>query len=566
MTTPRSLAALALLLGSSSVALAGVSPELYSDTLEPGESVDISKIVDVPEDTPKLDFVLLVDLSGSYYNDLPNIRATAPSLFDSIAADVPDSRFALATFRDFPIAPWGASSDYAYRLDQDFTTDKTTWTTAVDAMSASGGYDFPESQYEGLYQLVTGAGRDLPTADGDYTDLGEIAPGQNVVFRADATKVVAITTDASFHEGGETGSGPYPYPGATQAETIAALVGQGVKVIAIKAPGSGTEMDTLASSTGGSVVSTSSTSAEIATAVLDGLDALTYEISASPDAECVLDLSYAPASFSGVSGGETVTFTETIAVPLDITSADLDADGYATCEVEFLADDTVIGVQTVDIEVPLNSPPVAVCQDLVLSADSTCSAAGDVDDGSYDPDGDALVYSYSDEGPYPVGTTTVTLTVTDPSGESDSCTATVEVNDTTPPSVSVGGGDELWPPNHKYEDLYLSDCDVVITDSCSGTLDVDSVATIVGISSDEPENANGNGDGNTVADMVINDASSFSLRAERAGSLNGRVYSVEFDVEDGAGNTTTATCDFSVPKSNNGTPAVDDGASWSVYY
>jgi len=85
-----------------------------------------------------------------------------------------------------------------------------------------------------------------------------------------------------------------------------------------------------------------------------------------------------------------------------------------------------------------NEPPVAVCQDLVISADDDCQAfatADDVDDGSYDPDGDTFTKEISPVGPYPLGDTAVTLTVTDEHGTSDSCTATISVVDTTPPVV-----------------------------------------------------------------------------------------------------------------------------------
>jgi hypothetical protein len=36
-----------------------------------GESYNVTKEVKTSEITPKLDFVLLTDLSGSYYDDLP---------------------------------------------------------------------------------------------------------------------------------------------------------------------------------------------------------------------------------------------------------------------------------------------------------------------------------------------------------------------------------------------------------------------------------------------------------------------------------------------------------------
>ncbi len=75
-------------------------------------------------------------------------------------------------------------------------------------------------------------------------------------------------------------------------------------------------------------------------------------------------------------------------------------------------------------------PPVAVCQDITVMAGSYCEgvvAPEDVDNGSSDPDGDAITLSLSPQGPYAMGTTSVTLTVTDEHGVSSTCTATVKV-------------------------------------------------------------------------------------------------------------------------------------------
>ena len=46
--------------------------------------------------------------------------------------------------------------------------------------------------------------------------------------------------------------------------------------------------------------------------------------------------------------------------------------------------------------------------------------------------------------------------------------------------------------------------------------------------------------------------------------LYGRVYRIKFKVTDAAGNVTTATAKVTVPKSQGGSPAVDDGPAYTV--
>lgn len=66
---------------------------------------------------------------------------------------------------------------------------------------------------------------------------------------------------------------------------------------------------------------------------------------------------------------------------------------------------------------PDNLAPVAQCQDVSVEADQTsCTAEADVDDGSFDPDGDPITLEQDPPGPYGLGDTLVTLTVTDDGG------------------------------------------------------------------------------------------------------------------------------------------------------
>ncbi len=213
-----------------------------------------------------------------------------------------------------------------------------------------------------------------------------------------------------------------------------------------------------------------------------------------------------------------------------------------------------------------NLPPVAVCQNVSVVADGNCEGLvtpEQVDNGSYDPDGDPITFSLDPAGPYPLGETTVTLTVEDDSGETDECTATVSVVDATPPVINtITSPIVMWPANHQYVNFMLTDFVLSVSDNCA-SLTIDDV-NIVKATSDEPEDATGGGDGNTKDDMVIaDDCKSIQLRKERSATGNGRVYTVYLELDDGNGNTGTASCLVHVPHNNGGT-AIDDGAVYEV--
>ena len=228
--------------------------------------------------------------------------------------------------------------------------------------------------------------------------------------------------------------------------------------------------------------------------------------------------------------------------------------------------------------VPANLPPTADAgpDQTVECAASTGTPVTLDGSGSSDPDGDALTFSWA--GPFPegggtvsgvsptvtlpLGTHAITLTVSDGNGGSDTDVVEISVGDTTPPGLTVQNVPiTLWPPNHKYETITLGQVVTGVSDICDAGIDLGNVV-ITSASSDEPENANG--DGNTVEDIVLSaGCDSVDLRAERQGGGNGRVYTLALGVADASGNVGTATFAVQVPHSRKDT-ALDDGAAYSV--
>ncbi|GAB4319606.1 MAG: hypothetical protein Kow0074_09310 [Candidatus Zixiibacteriota bacterium] len=87
------------------------------------------------------------------------------------------------------------------------------------------------------------------------------------------------------------------------------------------------------------------------------------------------------------------------------------------------------------IEVTAGTPPVvAACKDVVVDADANCEAdvvAADVDNGSSGYTTLTLVPA----GPYPLGETIVELIAANDQGDTSTCTATITVEDNTPPTL-----------------------------------------------------------------------------------------------------------------------------------
>jgi hypothetical protein len=113
--------------------------------------------------------------------------------------------------------------------------------------------------------------------------------------------------------------------------------------------------------------------------------------------------------------------------------------------------------------------------------------------------------------------------------------------DATPPTLSASASpDRLWPPNHKYVTVHA-------TTSVSDDRDPSPTVELVSVTSNEPDNAPGEADGNTTNDIVIVDEDTFRLRAERSEDGAGRIYTITYLATDTCGNVTQATATVRVP-------------------
>ena len=136
------------------------------------------------EGCPPLDFIFLVDLSGSFGDDLANFRDSARQIAADLRADNPDVQFAIASFIDRPESPWGGAGDYLYRPELELTDDAAAFETALAGLSTGYGGDGPEAQWVGLWRAANGVGLNL---------------------RDGSSRVIYMATDAPAHDASDYG-------------------------------------------------------------------------------------------------------------------------------------------------------------------------------------------------------------------------------------------------------------------------------------------------------------------------------------------------------------------------
>jgi HYR domain len=183
--------------------------------------------------------------------------------------------------------------------------------------------------------------------------------------------------------------------------------------------------------------------------------------------------------------------------------------------------------------VPLQAVAQDACGAVTVSNDRT---AGGADAG----------------GTYPFGSATVHFTATDAAGLTATCASRVEVQDSEGPSLALHANPSmLWPPNHEMIPVGVT-WDAI--DLCGGAVTV----VLTGVTSSEPDDAAGLGDGATTGDIgsvaLGTPAASIPIRSERAGTGSGRTYELHYLATDAGGNTAPAVAVITVPRDETGGP------------
>ncbi len=176
------------------------------------------------------DVFFLVDSTGSMQGTIDTLRNTLTTrIIPGIASALMggDARYGVGDFRDIPDGVSGATTDWIVRVRQRLDPMADRSLTAVRAMMAASGGDWPESQVEAIYQSLEGTGiashetdRTPALATGGMGWAGVVdpvrdcgaAPGDRVFgwgcFTEGRVPILVLFSDADWHNGpGST----YPY-------------------------------------------------------------------------------------------------------------------------------------------------------------------------------------------------------------------------------------------------------------------------------------------------------------------------------------------------------------------
>ncbi|WP_319800866.1 M10 family metallopeptidase C-terminal domain-containing protein [Rhodobacter sp. KR11] len=217
------------------------------------------------------DVQFLQDLSGSFGDDIANVRGLVPQIVGAIHAVQVNSTFGVSSFIDKPVSPFGATGEWVFHQELMQTTDATALAATYTNLAIRFGNDAPEAQIEGLMQLAL-----------HDTEVG---------FRSDSARFVVLFTDAPYHMAGDgalggiltpnNGDPLFPGNGAmedypTIAQLSAALTAANITPIFAIAGGFETVYQDLATQLGrGVVVSLTANSSNIVQAITNGVTAAT---------------------------------------------------------------------------------------------------------------------------------------------------------------------------------------------------------------------------------------------------------------------------------------------------
>jgi hypothetical protein len=211
--------------------------------LPPGGPGDDAPLVFNNTQIDRADLAITMDTTGSMAGEIANLQASlSNTIIPGVNGVIPDAAFGVASFEDFPIAPFGdaPSGDIPFRLGTRVTTNAATSQAAVNGLTTRSGVDFPESGMEALYQVATGAGTSwtggsVPAFNPAQNNVPNVADGTigGVGFRQDSLPIVVHVTDAISHTERDYAASASTINAATTTQVQTALSSIGARIVTI---------------------------------------------------------------------------------------------------------------------------------------------------------------------------------------------------------------------------------------------------------------------------------------------------------------------------------------------
>lgn len=360
------IATIALLVSTSS---ATINPDYVSQTMFPGDCFTITKTVTIPDYTPTADVVFAFDLTGSMSGIINTAKVQSTNIMNMLITNYPtvSFNFGVMSYMDYPdtysscgyTATYGSSSsgDYAYSLDQPLTSSTSAVSTAINGLSLGYGGDGPQDYTRIFYESYadsnvgwrTGAKRLL------------VNFGDNVPHDCDLNQGVPGTSGTL-----STGKDPGRDEIVNNADdldlqsVLATMASNGVTLLECHTTTAYNNYWTYWTGlTGGNVYITSSGTLvnDVVAAIVSGITIPTIanlHLAVTTPGYGPWLSSVVPPSYANVNPGDTVTFQETICVPLGTPC------GFHTFTVSAIdAQGVSYGDQIVEITIPCDTiPPV----------------------------------------------------------------------------------------------------------------------------------------------------------------------------------------------------------------
>lgn len=152
------------------------------------------------DNTPlPLEFVLMIDATGSMWDDIDEVKAAATTLFNKIVSLNESYRFGIVSYRDYP-GDTGAEGDWPYRYVQPFTASVQSANAMIQSIEAGGGGDGPESLYTALMSVIDPARLEADLNANNGAEYIDNVPPFGDWSTGDVKRVIVVMTDAPPHE------------------------------------------------------------------------------------------------------------------------------------------------------------------------------------------------------------------------------------------------------------------------------------------------------------------------------------------------------------------------------